>query len=313
MIAGFGKKQNYYFNFMTQKEKQYIIGVDIGGTKMSAVLFDGVQVIADYKLATPKDTLDHFMIMLNALIEPLIERAHKDKIKIKGVGLGVAGVLDYKEEKILISPNIPLINNFKISEQLKEKINLEVKLDNDTNCFTRAEALLGAGQSYKNIYGIIIGTGIGGAWWNNNEIYRGAHGGAGEPGHTVIDLTSDLDLEKTFQKLTQNNPVAMANEAYKGDELSIKAFEEFGSALGAGFANIVNIIDPEVIIIGGGVSESSELFLGEAKSAMKKYIFSPEAKKVKIIKGKLGEHAGAIGASLLYATPSLSNTNLITA
>ncbi|MFH1661949.1 MAG: ROK family protein [Candidatus Falkowbacteria bacterium] len=297
---------------MAKQDKNYTIGIDIGGTKMNAALFDleEKQVIADYKLATPKDTLDHFMIMLNALVEPLIEKAKKDKIKIKGVGLGIAGVLNYEEKKVLNSPNIPLINGIKIPEKLEEKINLEVKMDNDTNCFTRAEVLLGAGQKYKNVYGVIIGTGIGGAWFINNKAYNGAHGGAGEPGAIVIDVENGLNLEEVYHKLMQNNPSIVANDAYKGDELSTKIFEEVGKNLGVAFANIVNIIDPEIIIIGGGVAESSDLFLGEAKSIMKKYILSPDSKKVKVVRGKLGEHAGAIGAALLYATPNSVNTNL---
>ena len=90
---------------MPKKTQQYTIGVDIGGTKRNAVLFDGREVITDYTLATPKDTLDHLLIMLKALIEPLEEKAREQKIKISGVGLGVAGVIDYKENKILEYPN----------------------------------------------------------------------------------------------------------------------------------------------------------------------------------------------------------------
>jgi len=284
---------------MSKNIKTYSIGIDIGGTKMSAVLFDGEKMIADYKLATPKDTLEHFMIMLKALVEPLMEKAKNDKIKIKGIGLGAAGVIDYKKSKMLKSPNIPIIDSVKLADQLEAKVNLPVKMDNDTNCFLRAEVKLGAGQKYNNAYGIIIGTGIGGAWWNNNRIYQGAHGGAGEPGEMIIDFESGIGLEQAYHKLTQGNPATLAEEAYRGDVLAEKTFEEVGRDLGIAFANIVNLIDPEAIIVGGGVVESSDLFLPKVKKVMRQYIHSPEAKKIKLLKGKLGEHAGAIGAALL--------------
>ncbi|MBU4375057.1 ROK family protein [Patescibacteria group bacterium] len=281
--------------------KQYAIGIDIGGTKMSAVLFDGEKVIADYKLATPKDDIDHFMIMLNALVEPLLERARKDKIRIKGVGLGVPGPVNHKERKISVCNNVPIIAGIKIADQLQAKIGLPVEIDNDARCFVRAEALAGAGQKYSNIYGATIGTGLGGAWWHQGKIYQGAHGGAGEFNKMVVNFETGIGLEEAYHKLTQNNPAVLAEEAYRGDVLAEKIFEEVGRDLGIAFANIVNLIDPEVLIVGGGAAESSELFLPKIKKVMREYIFSPEAKKIKILKGKLGEHAGAIGAALLLA------------
>ncbi|MEA3464138.1 MAG: ROK family protein [Patescibacteria group bacterium] len=284
---------------MPKTTKQYAIGIDIGGTKMSAVLFDGEKVAADYKLATPQDTSEHFLIMLNALIEPLIDRARKDKIKIKGIGLGVPGPVDYKEKKISVCNNVPIIAGVKIANQLQIKVGLPVEIDNDTNCFLRAEALIGAGQKYGNIYGVIIGTGIGGAWWHNSEIYQGAHGGAGEFNKMVINFETAVGLEEAYHKLTQGNPAGLAEETYQRDILAEKIFEEIGRDLGIAFANIVNLIDSEVIIVGGGVVESSDLFLPKVKKIMREYIYSPEAKKIKILKGKIGERAGAIGAALL--------------
>lgn len=284
---------------MPKFNKQYTIGVDIGGTKMSAVLFDSEKVIADYKLATPRDTLEHFMIMLNALIEPLIDRARKDKIKIKGIGLGIPGPIDYKERKVLVCNNVHIIDGVKLADQLEKKVFLPVKMDHDTNCFLRAEMKIGAGQKFSNVCGVIVGTGIGSAWWFNNKIYQGFFGGAGELCEMVIDFESGITLEQAYHKLTQGNPATLAEEAYRGDILAEKTFNEIGRDLGIAFANIVNIIDPEAIIIGGGAVESSDLFLPKVKKVMREYIHSPEAKKIKLLKGKLGEHAGAIGAALL--------------
>ncbi|MEK7557693.1 MAG: ROK family protein [Patescibacteria group bacterium] len=285
---------------MNNTNKTYSIGVDIGGTKMSAVLFNGIDILAEYMLTTPKDTFEHFMIMLNALIEPLLDKARQNKIIINGIGIGVAGMLNYQEGRVLSSPNIPLLNDQRLSVYLEAKLGLSIKLDNDVNCFTRAEVKIGAGKKYKNVFGMTIGTGIGGAWWFNNEIYLGAHGGSGEPGWMVVDYQNGIRLEDAYHKLAQNNPASMAEEAYRGDVLAEKSYQEFGQYLGITLANIVNIIDPEVIILGGGVVESSDLFLSVTKRSMRQYVISPDSKVIKIIKSKLGEKAGAIGAAMLF-------------
>ncbi|MFA6106643.1 MAG: ROK family protein [Patescibacteria group bacterium] len=282
-------------------QKKYTIGVDIGGTNMRAVLFDGEKVIADYELATPKDNLEHFLIMLKALVEPLIERAEADQAKIKGIGLGVAGVINQKDRRVVKSPNLPIIDDSKLAFLLESKIKIPAMIDNDANCFVRAEGTLGAGKKAKNVYGAVIGTGIGGGWWHEGKVYAGWHGGAGEPGHMIIDYKEGITLEEAYHKLTQGNPAQLAEEAYRGDTLAEKVFSEIGHDLGVAFANIVNILDPEIIVIGGGVVESSDLFLKQAKKTMAKYVFSPEAKKIKIVKSELGNLSGAIGAALLVA------------
>jgi glucokinase len=287
---------------MTQILKNYSIGVDIGGTKMNAVLMDKDKVVADYLLATPKDNLEHFMIMLKALIEPLQERAVKDGATIKGIGVGVPGVLDYKENKIIEAPNLPLLNGLKLPVGLSEKLGIgEIKIDNDAGCFLRAEASLGAGKKINNVFALTIGTGIGGAWWLNGQIYYGSHGASGEPGWAIVDYKEGISLEEAYHKLAQNNPASMAEEAYRGDILAEKSYQEFGHFLGISLANIVNLIDPGLIIIGGGVVESSDLFLSRTKRIMREYIRLPEARKIRIVKGKLGANAGAIGAALLVS------------
>lgn len=280
--------------------KKYSIGIDVGGTNMKAVLWSGEKTVMDYSLGTPKDTVKHLLIMIKALIEPLMERALKDKVKVSGVGLSVAGTHDFDNKKIAKSPNIRILNGVKLSEMLSQIIKLPVKMDNDANCFVRAEARVGAASKFNNVYGIIISTGIGGGWWLNKKIYRGSHGGAGEPGAMIMDFTDSVGLENAYQKLNQNNALNLASEAYRGDLLAKKSYEEIGCLLGAACANIVNIVDPEAIVIGGGTVKSSDLFLPELKKEMAKHILSPiAAEKIKVYKGKLKDDAGAIGAALM--------------
>jgi len=281
----------------------YRLGLDIGGTKLKAILIDRKNNIIDESLlATPKDSLNHLIIMIKAVVEPLIERATKDQQAIDSLGVGIPGVLDEDRSKVFNSPNLSFIEGAKILERLEKDLGWiwPMLLDNDANCFTRAEALLGAGAGMDNVYGITIGTGIGGGWWFNGNIYEGSNGAANEPGAMVIDLDKKITLEKAYQKLTQNNARLLAQEAYEGDTLAEKAFAELGSYLGIAFANLVNIIDPGIIVVGGGTSGASDLFLNEARKTMVDYVASPVAAKIKITKSKLGDNAGALGAAILF-------------
>jgi len=283
-----------------KKNKEYKIGIDVGGTKMSAVLFDGENIIDDYSLATPKDTLDSFMVMIKALLDPLFDKAKTNKIKVSMIGVGIPGLLNLERRKIIYAPNLEIIKGINLSEELEKLLSIPVLMDNDVNCFLRAEMSLGAGLKYKNAYALTIGTGIGGAWYFNNNIYRGANGGGGEPGAMLIDFSESIKLEPAYHKLTQNNPSSLADEAYRGDILAEKSFEEVGGFLGMAIANIVNLLDPEIIILGGGVIESSDLFLSKTKKTMKEHIESSESKKkIKVVKAKLGARAGAVGAALI--------------
>jgi len=282
------------------KDKKYSIGIDVGGTKIGGALFDGEKVVADYTLGTPKDNFEHFLIMIKAVIDPLLEKAAEMKIKINGVGIGIAGAMDKERKKMLYSPNIPILDNVNLFEKIGDFLGMPVIIDNDADCFVRAEALAGAGKNYKNIYGLIIGTGIGGGWWHNNEVYQGAHGGASEIDAIIIDIASRLNFEESYHKIMQNNPRKMSQEAIIGDPLAEQVYSEFGRQLGVVLSNIANVIDPEIFVLGGGAIASGDLFLSAAKKEMKLHISSSEAaKKIKVVKSKLGANAGAIGAACL--------------
>jgi glucokinase len=284
------------------RSKQYEIGIDVGGTKIAAVLLHNKKEIESSILATPKDSLEHFLIMLKASLDPLLTIIETNKGVLNGIGLGVPGVIDYEKKEVVIAPNLPLLNKVKLADELRkllEKPDLVIQVDNDVNCFVRAEALLGAGKKSTNVYGLAIGTGIGSGWWFKGEIYNGFHGGANEVGHMIVDFDEQITLEAAYHKLTQHNPALLAEEAYRGDLLAEKAFAELGAYLGIGLSTIVNLIDPEIIILGGSVLQSGNLFLDAAKENLKKYTFSPNAQSVRLVKGKLGPLAGAIGAGLL--------------
>lgn len=286
------------------RSKQYHIGVDVGGTKIGAVLLNNNKVIEESLLATPKDSLEHFLIMIQAALDPLLAVIEKTNGSLVSIGVGVPGAIDPKKEKIIIARHIPFLAGVMLAEALRQQLNkpdLPIFLDNDVNCFVRAEALLGAGKKATNIYGMTVGTGIGGGWYHNGQVYHGFHGSASEIGHVIVDFDELITLEQAYHKLTQRNASLLAEEAYRGDILAEKAFEELGTYLGIALSTIVNVLDPELIILGGSVLNSSNLFLEPAKTSLKEHIFSPEARSVRVVKGKLGPMAGAIGAGLMKA------------
>lgn len=280
----------------------YQLGIDIGGTKIAAVLLRKGKVIESSVLATPKDSLEHFLIMVQAVVDPLRERAAADKADISGIGIGCLGAIDSEKGQVLFALNLPILNKVKLVDALRKQLNLPelpMLLDNDVNCFIRAEALSGAAKGSNNAYGLAIGTGIGGGWWHKGEIYHGNHGASTEPGHIVIDIDHLLTLEQAYHKLTQNNAALLADEARRGDILAQKSFSELGSYLGIALSTIVNLISPDIIVLGGGVAAAGDLFIKEVTEKLRQHIYSPASKSVKVVKGKLGPLAGAIGAGLL--------------
>lgn len=245
---------------MVKTNKNLVLGVDIGGSKINIVVWDGKKVIDSWQtnevnLENLKKGISHF--------------------NIKNVGIGAAGVLDYKTGCILNSPNL---KNFE-GLCFKKFLNKNVRFNNDVNCFLRAEAKLGAARGYKNVLAVAMGTGIGGAIIINKEpVYLGSYGSAGEFGFMIIENG------KTWEKLYQETgPASEYPNPEKQEQIHA-----------IGFANLINIFDPEIIVLGGGGAKLPN------RELMEKFIFSSLVKKTKIVFSKLGLNAVAIGAALLW-------------
>lgn len=276
------------------------IGIDVGGTKIAGILYDGEKILAETVLATPRDNFKHFLVMLSAVVDPLREKAEDLKKPVRGIGLGVAGALDSTGTKMVFSPNLTYLNGHKIAEKFAEKVSLPVFIDNDAKCFVVAEAMSGAGRKHKNVFGVILGTGIGGGFFEHDGIQRGRHGLAGEIGEMIIDFAKRQTFEAYYHELMSGNPADVAQRAYTGDTEAQRLYKDFGETLGTVLGNISNLIDPDIFVIGGGVAASADLYLPEAKRSLDACLQSAEAiKDVKIVPAKLLKHSGAIGAALL--------------
>lgn len=286
-----------------------IIGLDIGGFQIKAVLYQNGRVLKFLETATAKEK--------KKILAAIFELIEKLKTKpIKGIGIGAAGALDFQKGTILHSPNIKALNGLKIKKIIEDKFKLPVLLDNDANCFLRGEMILGAGKGYKNAVGVTLGTGVGGAVAVDGQVITGANGAAGEIGSMIIQVSAsggpavggkrhltfeDLCSVKWFRKHGLQDGVELFQQAKKGNKKAQEIFSRYGQGLGIGLANLVNILDPEVIILGGGISEAGKFFLASAKKQMRKLSLSPLAKKnINIKITKLGKKSGALGAALLF-------------
>jgi predicted NBD/HSP70 family sugar kinase len=241
-------------------KKNLALGVDVGGSKINIVVWDGKKIIDGWQ--TSKVNLEN--------LEKGI--SHFNILK---VGIGMAGVLDYKTGRVLSSPNLKFFEGL----CLKKFLHKNIRFNNDVNCFLRAEAKVGAAKGYKNVLAVAMGTGIGGAIiMNEQPVYSGSHGSAGEFGFMVIENG------KTWEKIYQET----------GPEGGHPNSEKQGQIHALAFANLINAFDPEIIVLGGSGAKLPN------QELMESLVLSPLAKKTKVVFGKLGPDATAIGAALLW-------------
>jgi predicted NBD/HSP70 family sugar kinase len=280
----------------------YYLGFDIGGSSIEAVLVKDKQIIKSITKETPQN-LEGLLDLVGKMKSELIDGIAPEEIA--GAGFAIAGALDEKREVMLNSPNMQFLNGQPLKKMFEEKTGLPIKLEHDVNCFLQAEKEIGLAKGLKNIVCLTIGMGVGGSWMADGKIQIGAHGGAGEIGHMIIEAGQQLDWEAlTANKFVKGKLGISAAEAEglvrSGDQKAKELFEKRSRNLGIGIANIINIFDPEAIIIGGGVVSAQEFILPGIKEAIEKYVISSKAKKTQILFSQLGNFGGALGASLLF-------------
>lgn len=280
-----------------------IIGVDIGGTTIKAGVVSKSKVIKKTKLKT-EDNKGKAIVINNIIssIERLMDK------NVAAICIGCPGPLNYKTGLIGKTPNLPL-GGVNLKKIIKKKFKKKVYIDNDANCFALAEAVLGAGKKYKNVVGLTIGTGLGSGLVINKKVYHGKCF-ATEIGHMTINFNgpksrcgNDGCLESYVsirgilsiaKRLNVKSVEELSNLASLGNKRALAVWKETGSYLGIGIANVINILNPEIIIIGGQIAKAWPYFNKKMKEIVKKRaLFS-----CKIVKSELKD-AGILGAALL--------------
>ena len=292
------------------------IGLDIGGHKINGILMRGNKIIRKRRVAT-KSTSNKKIIIAQIFdcVEYLIKDL--DKSKIKGIGIGAPGPIDLKRGVVLSPPNVKALAGLPLADLVQKKFKTKVILDNDVNCFGIAEGILGAGKGKQNIVGLTLGTGVGGCLILRGKLFHGRDGSAGEIGHVVIKkdgwkcscknkgcleaYVSARGIMRVAKEIGCRGatPTEIMRLAKKDNKKALKVYQITGGYLGIGLANLVNILNPDIIIIGGGIANVGEILFNPARKVMRKNILSPLAKNIKVVRAKLNEDAGAIGAALL--------------
>ena len=305
----------------------YIIGLDVGGTKIEGVLAKaspaGVLPKIVRKVREPTNAAAGKNAVIGNIVRVIaaLHNYGKEEIpgfRLSGVGIGTAGFL--KNGRMQMTPNIPALINVRLKDVLLQRLRKfgirRIFIENDSICFALAEFMFGAARGYKDAVGIIVGTGIGGGLILDGKLYRGRDGGAGHIGHTTIDPSGPMcgcgqrgHFESwcsgkyitkryiaTGGKMRNPDPhkIFYSKEAAARKIMS-ETYEKFGLAL----ANIINTFNPEIIVLGGGVSNLPSGFYSKINAAAKKHSYPAFSDRIKIVKNRLGDSAGVFGAVAL--------------
>ena len=290
-----------------------VIGVDLGGTKILAGVVDRDGAVERRReLPTPLGSQDDLLRGLAVAVEDVLEE------DVAALGFGIPSTIDQRSGKAVTSVNIPLAD-LDLRAWMRERFGLPVGIDNDANAATLAEWAYGAGRGTRHMVMLTLGTGVGGGLILDGKPYRGAVGAGAELGHMVIDLDGPPcqgvcpgrgHLEAlasghaaTMAAREQFGPAVDAHRlvrlAGEGDSDAVALLAELGRRLGAGIVSLVNVFNPELVVVGGGFSAAGDFLLEPARELVAREALSPARELVRIVRAELGTAAGLVGAGLV--------------
>lgn len=305
----------------------YVIGIDLGGTNLKAGVVDADGKIL-HRLSIKTNSHADSQTISNqilSLIAEIIQCARVKESDMIGVGLGSPGLVDKKGETILFSPNLPRWRNIPIKRIVAERFSKPCVLENDANAAAWGEKWVGAGKDVSSLVMLTLGTGIGGGIVIDNKLWRGANNVAAEIGHMVIQMdgpqcncgnrgcvevyASATGMVRRFRELLRSGissalkisdeiTAKMINDAaIQGDRASLNIIEETGRYLGIALINIMHVLNPEMIVLAGGMIGSGELLMNPIRQVTQQRAFEASYKDTKIVFSQLGNDAGIIGAA----------------
>ena len=294
------------------------IGIDLGGTKIEGVFLSQENIIcARKRIPTPQDKdADQAYEAILLSIRKLIEQLEADAGVTATVGIGTPGTIS-SLTGLVKNSNTVCLNGKPLLIDIEQCLGRKVRIANDANCFALSEAHNGAGKEYSSIFGIIMGTGVGGGIVINKQIHAGSMGIAGEWGHNpllehgpdcycgrkgcVETLISGPGFSADYAKcggIPGCNPAEIVKYAEGGDKLAIHCLERFINHFGRAVASVVNILDPHAIVLGGGLSNLDILYQ-RGRQAIEPHIFSDRF-TTPILKNHHGDSSGVLGAAHLW-------------
>ena len=313
--------------------KKYRIGVDIGGTniKIALVDFEGKIIYSNTTPTRAEMGFEAGVANIKQAIKDLMQETNESAKTIEAIGFGLPGQIDYKAGMVKNPPNIPGWINIPLGKLIEDEFQIPTKLDNDVRCAALGELNFGAGKGCENLICITIGTGIGSGIVLNGKLVRGASNAAGEIGHIKMTLEkgplcgcgdhgcfeayasgpSIVTMAKEFisggksakykEMATDGiiTPYIVAQAALQGDAVSLQIFKQIGEIIGVGLSSVINLLNPEKIIIGGGVADAGEILLEPIRKTIEDRAMPIQKEAVKVVPAQLANAAGVIGASLL--------------
>lgn len=302
------------------------IGIDVGGTKVAALLVDEEgQVLGRAAAETPAEDAEATMKTILQVAEEL-----RSMGRPVSIGVGAAGMVDFAAGTMRWAPNLSW-TELPIRDRVAEHTGLPCIVDNDANAAAWGEYRFGASKGYRHALMVTVGTGIGGGIVADGALYRGAHGFAAEIGHVIVEpggpkcgcgnqgcweqvasghalgrlarLAVEMHPDSAIVALAGDDEVTgrhVAEAAMHGDAIATNILAQVGQRLGEGIAGLVNVLDPEAVVVGGGVAEVGDLLLAPARSAFLASVEAPDHRpEVPLLPAALGNDAGAIGAAAL--------------
>ncbi|MEA4813097.1 MAG: ROK family transcriptional regulator [Anaerolineaceae bacterium] len=301
----------------------FAVGLKLTESEVIAALTDlEATLIAKARLPWGGQSVRQASEVINNAIEQLIEQAKINRKQILGVGIGLAGVVNVEAGKLLNSPYLPW-KNLDLTAELQKRLRIPVYIDNDVNTLTLAEKWFGAGQGYKDFIVVTLGRGVGMGIVVNNQLQHGKHGGAGELGHIVVQENGALCScgkrgcleayigDSGLVKMAQSKYAeagkpkpdlsidALTQLAFEGDSIALEVMKTEASYLGQTLANLLNILDPALIVLGGEGLRAGELLLREVKKMIAAHVINAVGEDFNIISENWGDDAWARGAASL--------------
>ncbi len=313
---------------MTPEDSGFVVGLDLGGTKILSVCLDASLSVVDrdYRETKAEDGPE---AVIARMVKSVL--AASEGRVLRAIGVSAPGPLDIARGIVTEAPNLPGWINIPLQQRIRELLALPAWIENDANAAALAENRLGAGRGSRHMVLIAIGTGVGGGLILDGALYHGASGGAGEVGHMIVDpggavcgcgrsgcleaVSAGRALDKAALRIAAAEPdgalARIARDdgeepdarildlaAAAGDASSIEALTRAGGFLGAGLTNLTNLLNPDVVVIGGSVRKS-EIYVRSAVEVLDREAFAQHRADVRVVQAELGDEAPAIGAALI--------------
>ncbi|MGV3488822.1 MAG: ROK family protein [Tuberibacillus sp.] len=295
------------------------VGVDIGGTKTAIALVDQNGEIIK-KVIIPTDTSISSEMMIEKMVNQTAELLTEAGVagdELSGIGIGAPGTIDIIKGEVLFAPNLPKWQNAPVVPLFKEKFHTKVILGNDANAAALAEKWIGAAKTSEHFIYITISTGIGGGFFSDGKLFTGSRGNSAEIGHMVIEYDGPLcgcGQKGCFEAVASGTAIAKQGSAlagkplstkevfdlyHNGDEKIVPYVEAVFKKIGTGVTNLINILEPEMVVLGGGVTNVGEPLFKAVREYVSKNAISVNGKQVRIVPSELSQDTGVIGAAAL--------------